>query len=87
MANRGLLHPSHIPEFAAWTETHGYQREAVKGEHEALRLRPRSGGAPLLYYRRDVVPDHLTCQEPGLRLVRAWLADRRACAAPGGSDV
>ncbi len=85
-ADRGQLHESKVDDFAAWAEQNGYRREPVaeKAKYERLRLRATSGGAPILFFKRERLncgggaPQHLSTSADGLRLVRRWFAARRA---------
>lgn len=76
--DRETLHQNKAEDFASWCVSKGYTREATPhaAKYEALRLRSRDGGPPILYFRRDGSP-HLSCDARGWRLVKRWLQSRR----------
>lgn len=77
--HRGRLATHKIPDFATWAGELGYVREPTpaRAAYEVLRLRPPSGGAPLLYFRSDGAGVHVTAQKGAADgLVRRWLRER-----------
>ena len=60
MRARSLLHKTQLEEFAEWLEQRGYTRETPKGDYEVLRMRHDDDRHPLLVYKRDHMPEHLT---------------------------
>ena len=82
MAERGLLHRRDLLAFKRFCETRGYVAQPSKGEWEVLRMW-QDGALVLVYDRRR--GDHLTVYGAGLRMVRAFIAEKRK-GEPNGTD-
>jgi hypothetical protein len=72
--DRCVLHLTKVADFAAWAVEHGYERASIKGEFEALRLKPQTG--PVLIWFTRVGAVHATSATRESRLVRRWLRER-----------
>ena len=77
MRARDLLHKTHIHEFRAWLEDRGYIFEIPKGDYEVLRMRHENDQHPLLVYKRDDMPEHLTVHGVAYRMAKMFYRERR----------
>lgn len=77
MANRQTLHIKHLEEFKVWLIKDGWKIEEPKGFYEVLRARKEKRQFPLIVYKKDAAKQHLSLMERDMRVVRAFLKERK----------
>lgn len=74
---RDLLHLNQVQEFGTWLKKRSWFEVPKIGAYEVLRMRHANNRLPLIVYRRDS-GEHATVTDSAIRLVRAFIAERRS---------
>ncbi|MBT2142724.1 MULTISPECIES: hypothetical protein [unclassified Rhodanobacter] len=75
--SRCQLHLSKIDEFAAYCETQGFRRVAVKGGYEILRMVAMKG-EPVIVHAKSGSKEHATTWGMSERMYLKWQRSKRA---------
>lgn len=75
MANRNMLHFSHLERFEKWMADKGFAKQAPIEPYEAYRA--RKGTNTVVIYRRNDAKEHFTIQRKDETLVRRFLRETK----------
>ncbi len=77
MANRNLLHFSHLDAFREWLVNQGWTIVPLKGQWEVLRA-TKTGSKPVLIYKTSTATEHYSCAIGEIsNLVRLFLREKK----------
>ena len=77
MANRNTLAMTKIDDFRDWLINDGWEIQDTKDYYEVLRATKPGRRHPLIIYKRNNAPKHLTALDRDMGVIRAYIRDAR----------
>lgn len=74
MAERNILHHSHLDKFAKYLSRHGWNIQDTKDYFEVLRA-TKNGKRPIIIYRRSGEHQHYSIDSRDVGIVRAFIRE------------
>lgn len=76
MANRCILHKTHLEDFKRWLIDNDWSLEDTKGDYEVLRARKDGKQHPLIIFEKIDAKQHYSVMDRDVQVVKDYLAKK-----------
>lgn len=75
MANRCILHKTHLEDFKRWLIDNGWSLAETKGDYEVLRARKDGRQHPLIIFEKIDAKQHYSVMDRDVWVVKTFLSE------------